>query len=369
MFNRIFKYNRISSILFLLSFSATFIIMYYGLNLNRQYTQVGTARLEAVYEYGCMISGSITGNIAHAYDIKDVSLQGGIVILRCEGPMGEGVINTDEIDILWMQNEEVSESVEYEKYYLDGSNIPAPKCIIGDAWKDETYISDGLRYINVFQIECCVIGEYATNTFENYDKRCLVFKDSLSQEELDKLIIDSNNIRIIYKSNIIDETELIREWTKTFLQEENYREEPLDIDVWGPINGYHFALFASLYRKVYIGMMILCFINCAFLACFWGKIHIYEYMLKRTLGYGKLKLLIDIISQFALFELISLIAVLGITFIYEMIRGGLTVWYNNICLGYIQIVLIIVLFGVLLSIFPMWIVMRQKPADVLKCAE
>ena len=116
-------------------------------------------------------------------------------------------------------------------------------------------------------------------------------------------------------------------------------------------------------------MLILCFINCAFLAYFWGETHIYEYMLKRTMGYGRLRLFADVILQFAVFEAVSLGAVLLVTCGYELLGGNLVNWYDNLRLGFMQAVTIFVLFGVVLSLFPMIPVMKEKPAQILKNIE
>lgn len=158
MWKRMFRHNRISTGLFLLSFAAVYTIMYYGLDLNRQYAQVGTARSESVYQYGVMMRGSNAERAAQEEWAEEMPLQEGIVLLQCWGPIGEGVINVDEIDVLWMQKEEMAESVKYEKYYLEDSSITVPSCIIGDAWRDETYEREGIRYIKVMQTECRVAG-------------------------------------------------------------------------------------------------------------------------------------------------------------------------------------------------------------------
>lgn len=366
MLNRLFKYNRVFSILFLLSLFVSFIIMYYGLDLNRQLVQVSAVREESIYQYGYVVTGIFREDLIHPNDIKDGSMSGGNIIFRCDGPIGEGVINVDAIDILWTQNEELLESVKYEEYYLTGTDISAPKCIIGDAWKKDTYVIDGIRYIKVFKIECCVIGEYESNTFTGRDERCLVLKDSLSPDELDKLVFNTGSICVIYKSNVSDETESFTEWTHTFLQEDPFHEYNMENAIYVSVGEAPFAKFISLYQKVYICMLTLCFINCAFLAYFWGGIHVYEYMLKRTLGYGKLRLFIDILSQFALFEAISLGAAFVLTGGYELIFGNIITWYDNIRLGFMQAVLIFVIFGAALSAFPMRLVMKLKPADILK---
>lgn len=369
MLNRLFKYNRFFSVLFFLSFFVSFIIMYYGLDLNRQFIRVREVRAESVYKYGYMVMGSFEKDIINSKDIKEEKVTGGNIIFRCDGPVGEGVINTDTIDVLWTRNEELPEPVKYEDYYLSGDTISAPKCIIGDAWREETYVIDGIRYIKVFQIECCVIGEYVSNNFAGEDERCLLFGDNLSPEELDKIVFDTGGTCVIYKSNLSDERELFREWARTFLKEDNICEEEIENDMWFSMDGYTFSIFMSLYQKIYMGMLILCFINCAFLANFWGETHLYEYMLKRTLGYGKVRLLIDVVLQFSFFEVISLGAALIVTCGYELLRGNIVVWSENILLGFMQIVLIFAVFGVALSVFPMRLVRKSKPADILKNAD
>lgn len=118
MLKRLLKYNRFFSVLFLLSFFVSFIIMYYGLDLNRQLVQVSEVREGAVYRYGHEVRGSFAEDVGNSNDIKEGMTSGGNIIFRCDGPVGEGVINTDAIDVLWEQNEELSEPVKYEEYYL-----------------------------------------------------------------------------------------------------------------------------------------------------------------------------------------------------------------------------------------------------------
>lgn len=356
--------------LFLLSFFVSFLIMYYGLDLNRQVFQVGEVRENATYKYAYRIRGTFTKDVAHAADLENGTLSCGNVIFECSGPVGEGVINTNSIEILWAQNEELSETVKYEDYYVNNEIISAPRCIIGDAWREDTYIIGGMRYIKVFGIESCVVGEYVSDVFEGEDERCLVFKESMTSKELDKILFNTDSVNVIYKSNLSNEVGQIWEWVQTFFQEEGLLEpEVLETDLWAPTNGFDFALFMSLYQKAYLGMLLLCFINCAFLAYFWGETHIYEYMLKRTMGYGKRKLFTDVILQFAVFEAIALGAVLLVTFGYGLVSGNLADWYYNIRLGFMQIVSVFVLFGVALSLFPMIPVMRGKPAQILKNSE
>lgn len=372
MLRRLFKSNRLFSALFLFSFFVSFIVMYYGLNLNRQLIQISVVREGSEYEYGHMISGSISEDTVSADDIRDEMMSDGNMIFRCSGPIGEDVINVSLIDILWVQNEALAEAVKYEDYYLDSavSAIAAPKCIIGDAWEDETYVVDGIRYIKLFKIESCVIGEFVSNTLPGLDERCVVLKESLSREELDKLVFGTDSIRVIYESNLSDEIDWFREWTRTFLTEESFREDEIDrIDLWNTTEKLSFIMFMTLYKKIYIGMLILCFINCAFLAYFWGKTHFYEYMLKRTLGFGKLRLFMDITAQFALYAVISLGTALLLTCGYELLCGNIVKWCENLRLGFGQLVLVFVIFGVALSALPMWLVVRLKPAEILKNAD
>lgn len=367
MLNRLFRYNRFSSMLFLLSFFVSFVIMYYGLDLNRQLVRVSEVREKSTYKYGYRVMGEFAEDIVNSNDIGEGMLSGGNIVFRCDGPVGDGVINTDAIDIMWTQKEELLEPVKYEDYYVTaGDAISGPKCIIGDAWEDEIYVLNGIKYIRIFQIESCVIGQYVSNTFTGEDERCLVFRDGLSQTELDKLLFDTGGICAVYDSDLSDETKLFREWTQTFLGKESMYEEAIGTDAWDSTDGYTFSLFMSMYKKVYIGMLVLCFINCAFLAYFWGETHIYESMLKRVVGYGKGRLIVEVILQFALLEAISLMAVLVITCGYELVCKNFVVWCENICLGFMQIILVFAIFGVGLSVFPIRLAMKQKPAEILK---
>ena len=369
MIKRLFKSNRFFSVLFLLSFFVSFIIMYYGMDLNRQLVQVSAVKEGSEYEYSYVISGSFSDDIGSTDDIRDGMMPDGNMIFRCNGPIGEGVINTDTIDILWAQNEELAEAVKYEDYYLNSavSSISAPKCIIGDAWENETYVVDGIRYIQIYKIESCVIGEFVSDTFSGLDERCMVLKESLSREELDKLVFDTSYIRVIYESNRSDGIERLREWAHTFLKEESIQEE--DTDAWTSSVELTYSLYMSLYKKIYIGMLVLCFVNCAFLAYFWAETHFYEYMLKRTLGYGKLRLFMDITAQFALYAVISLGTALLFTCGYELLCGNIVKWCENLRLEFGQLVLVFVIFGVALSALPMWLVVRLKPAEILKNAD
>lgn len=353
--------------LFFLSFMLSFMIMYYGLDLNRQFIQVNVLKDKALYEYGYAVMGICPSDITSLEDIPESMTSNGNIFIRCEGPIGNGIINTNAIDILWTQKEELSEPVKYEKYYLDNDNISMPKCIVGDAWKDEIYVVDGIKYIKLYHIESCVIGEFIPYHFEGMDKRCFVLGNSLSREQIDKLVYASSDIAIAYESNLSDETAHFQEWLKTFLKEGNIHEAGMD--VWAFLDGNTFEMFLSVYRKIYFVMLLFCFVNCAFLAYFWGETHIYEYMLKRTLGYGKYKLFGDVISQFALFEILSLVTVLVVTCAYELIDGNIITWIDNIRLGFMQMVEIFVVFGTVLSLFPMRVVMKLKPVDILKNTE
>lgn len=352
------------SLLFFLSFLASFLVMYYGLDRNRELARAGSAREDLVYEYTYVATGSFAEDIENSGDIPEEGMPGGNIIFGCEGPVGEGVLNVDDIRVVWSR-EEFTEPVEYEDYYADSDAIPAPKCIIGDAWADETYVIDGIRYIHVFKIECCVIGKFISNTFEGVDERCMIFREDLSREQLDRLFFDSNWVCMIYESNLSDETEAFKSWIRTFLTEENF--DVIEKGNWIAMQDVHaFPQYMFLLRKVCQGMLLLCFVNCAFLAYFHGVMHLYEYMLKRALGYGRLKLFADILWQFAVFEMLALAAALFITCGYELLQGDLRVWYDNIRLGFMRMVGIFVLFGGALSLFPMWTVLRKEPAEVLK---
>ncbi|MCM1101355.1 MAG: hypothetical protein NC398_08210 [Acetatifactor muris] len=245
MIKRLFRYNRFFSVLFLLSFLVSFLIMYYGLNLNRQLIQVSATKEDAAYKYGYTVTGFFDENIGSHDDIIAESMPGGNIIFRCDGPVGEDVISTNRIDVVWSQGEDIQEPVQYEDHTMTDAAIRGPECIIGDAWEDETYVINGIRYIQVFKIECRVIGEFVTNTFAGEDKRCMVFRDGLSGAQLDKLIFDTGDIHIIYESELADESGMFSKWVRTFLEEESI-EETEGADVYQVGGGHFFLQYISL---------------------------------------------------------------------------------------------------------------------------
>ena len=367
MLKRFLQYNVYFSTLFLLSFIASFIIMYYGMSLNRQFIRVSEVRKQSVYQYGFRIIGRFSKETKKANEILTEKTLKGNIIFQCDGPIGEGVINTDAIDVLWVQNESMNEPVKYERYYLNGSSesLSIPKCIIGEAWRDQTYKKGEMRFIKVYQTESLVIGEYVPNHFEGEDKRCLVFKDSLTDSELEKILLTSGSACVIYESNIADETDSFRTWVYSFFTEGNCREEEIPTNIWASSDGFAFSMFMALYQKAYKGMLVLCFINCAFLACFWGERHIYEFMLKKTLGYGKCRLYTDVVYQFLVYEITALFITLCITMIYELWKDNFSVWIDNIYLGLPRVALVFILFGAVLSMIPMIVILKRQPMDVL----
>lgn len=368
MLKRVFSYNKFFSTLFLMSLFATFIIMYYGLNLNRQFIQVSKTRRESVYGFGRKYIGTFAEDIVCTSDIEDARFKEGNIIFRCDGPVGEGVINTNAIDVLWLQNEELLEPIRYEKYYLDKSinEYGCPKCIIGDAWMNEVYIIDGIKYIKVFQIESIVIGQFETNNFQGEDERCLVFREGFSKEELDKIIFSTGGTCIIYESNTSDDAENVTKWVNSLMPQEQYNEKEMSQNIWASSDGYAFSVLMGLYQKVYWVMIVFCYLNCMFLVCFWGDEHMYEFMLKRTMGYSKQKLFQDIILQLYLYELIALCAAMVVMFVCELFRKDVSIWVDNIKYGFLQMAFIFFILGTALSMFPLIATMKMKPAEVLK---
>ena len=140
-------------------------------------------------------------------------------------------------------------------------------------------------------------------------------------------------------------------------------------EFYGIIYYVDFEYFMPLYQKIFIGMLFLCFLNCAFLAYVWGGMHVYEYMLKRTLGFSSGMILKECIRKQLVYEAMALGVVAVVTILYEIVVGNLSGWWTTISGGFGAIVLLFILFGIVLSLFPLVWVMKMKPATVLKCQE
>lgn len=369
--SRILRESPLISGLFIISFVASFLTVYYGLGLYAQSQMIFEEREKAYYQEAYVYPVFYSDEIREMKQFPVPQLECGNVYIRCGLPIGDEILYIRPVDILWKQGEMLSETVRYQENYREGEPVDEPQCIIGNRYEDDTFSKGEATYIKIYGIECRVIGKFADAAMKGMDQRCVVLADSLTEREIEKLLFRNDNASLIYKKAervlesekeaFIQWVDLIRDPESTGLTMQLFNESFDD--------GGVFEYFMPLYEKVFMGMLFLCFLNCAFLAYVWGGMHVYEYMVKRTLGYSSWMILRGCIGKQLLYEALALGIVAVITIIYEVIIGSITVWWETISGGFGFVVLLFMLFGIVLSLFPMLWVMKMKPANVLKCSE
>lgn len=369
----IFHDQPVISAIFLLSFVASFFTMYYGLDLFRQTNAIAEERVKAEYADSTFYRVFYKPGISDLDRIPLPETENGNIVVQVFVPMGEEAIHPYPVDLIIVQNEPLRETVFYTENDSSLGENNVPLCLLGNKYRNEVEREGNQEYFKIFGVRCRVAGYFADASIQGLDYRCTVFADSLSDEQMKKLLFRSDYGNLIIKSSSklgdADKDAFFR-WAESIRDpesidagaiRENYKESYDD--------GELFDSFMPMYQKIYFCMICLCFVNCAFLAFVWGGMHSYEFMLFRTLGFSKSKIVAEIIKRYLLYELPAFLGVLAVTFFYEAICGGLTNWGKALSGGFGIIAVTFLVFGVLLSLFPIIWVMKLKPADVLKCTE
>ena len=362
MLKRMFRYNRFFSLLFMISFTASFIIIYYGLDINRKFDDVMAVRRQSVYAYKLGIHGELKDSSA---GVPKWDYDKGNIIRRTTFNIGEGAVDNDAVDIIWAQNEELREP------YRMISDLDSGKpggCLIGDGLTKRVFDKDGAKYIKLEGVDIKVLGYLLSETFDGEDRRCILFWEGLSDDDKAKLLLLLDYQHYEYVSNTSDMEDEFRSWAESFLEKESMSEDLPDLDPLERSDG--FLQLMPYYKKMFVVMIIFCFINGAFLAFVWGRSHRYEFVLKRVLGLSRGKIFSDILGNLFLYEALS-IGIAGLlTLLYEVLfHNGINIWFRNFISGFGLLALLFGVAGVLLGLISILPASRLRPADVLKPAE
>ena len=368
---RVFRDSSLISGLFIISFIATFFTAYYGLGLILEERMILEERENSFYEEVYLQMVFYSEEIIESREFPEPRVENGNVFIRCGLPIGDEILYVHPVDFLWKQGEILKETIEYQQDYLEGEVTGEPLCIIGNKYEKDTYRVGDAFYIKIYGVECRVIGRFADAAMKGMDQRCVVLADSLTDNDKGKLLFRGDSASVIYKKaerTVESEKNAFVQW----IQEVNapdaggftmrYSADSYD-------DGGIFEYFMPLYKKIFMGMLFLCFLNCAFLAYVWGGMHVYEYMLKRAMGFSAGMILRECIGRQLVYEAIALGGVAIVTMLYELIAGNPSVWWATISGGFGFVVLLFMLFGIVLSLLPLLWVMKTKPVNVLKCSE
>lgn len=372
--NRRIRFFREGGILFgvlLASFITAFWVVYFGIDLFRQEKEITKERELAYYEEYYMYNGLALEQVDSVQKIPEMNFYKGNIYIQLYTQVGENQMSGFPVQILMLKNEELKETI----YYLDkdeGKLCEEALCVIGALYEQEVYQEKGNLYIDVRGIKCRIVGRFAQTTFAGEDNRLLIFGESLSEEEMNRLCFSGeyNQIRTVYKKAKHEETgelDSFREWTFSILDRKNtllYQEEPYYKVKYDEVGFYE--IFMPVLKKIVYAMLIVAFCCCAIVAVLWGSMHRYEMMVKRTLGYSKDKLIFEVAGHFFLYELVSCLVTIVVSFVSELVCEKSLIWIVNVKSGFGFCLIVMVVFGVLLSLLPLKVIERQMPANILK---
>lgn len=366
MIRRLFN-RKIIFGLFVFSFIVSFIIMYIGMNMINKTKKVKETDEMSHYDVFTRFYGICKRDITTLENIVFPDVKYGNLFLKGWGPIGNGAINVDGIDVLIAQNEPIQEPISYEPYFNECDETAV---VLGDKWIGEIYAKDSKKYIKICGFECLVAGILDSQAIDGKDDRCILLQWKNNGDMADKLAFEYSTdlaFKYLKESKNNDLSDEIFKWAKDTLYDsasEAYIE--YDCEWLYSDNLDYFYRTESLFKLINYALLILCFVNCAFLAVVWGRMHTFEYMVKRAMGYKKFKLLISVMTNIILIEIIALIFAIVITFGYEVIFGSLYNWIETLKHGFGFAAFVFAVFGIVLSIIPLSWITKARPADYLK---
>jgi len=356
----------------LLSFVVAFAIIFFVVFLFWQEKRIEYEREQAYYEenfyYSCLIPKDMQS--IQQLGVPDVTQ--GNIYLRLYTAVGKNRMYGNNVEILYLKKEELKESILYEEGFIYGKVTGEPQCIIGEYYEKDVYGEENREYIDVYDVKCRVIGRFAPASFAGEDSRFLLLGDSLSKEQYDLLIFKGQGEGIVlnYKKAVhdgSDELESFRNWVFAVMSEQQsiWRQEQLYYrDSFDDANFYEFYMPLIKGLAYWMGMISIGI--CAIVALLWGNMHKYEMVVKRTLGYSYGKLLGETLVRFYFYEVVALVLVGVITFLYDLRLERIKEWIGTVSSGYEVSVFLLFLIGGVLAAIPFVMVTKQKPATVLK---
>lgn len=369
MFKRMWKANQVFTFLFLLSFSLTFSIVYYGMFLKSQLRIVNQTaeRINYAYRgyYSCMWDGDTSDRIG----VELPELGQGIlsyVVNVC----GEDAVGVRSAYVVMDMKENLMEPLERGEYFQTEREYDKPQCIVGDAWLQDVEQKETREVICISGYDCEVTGVLKPNGFVGFDQRIFLYGPSMSREFLEDLICMNESMSVDYRiPEDVDSGQIVKyeKWLQSGIFEGTEEIPGMD-EVDGGVSAA-FQEIVPMYNKFFVFMMSFCFVNCVFLTYVWCAKKVKENMLKRVFGFSTAGIWLDGFKEIAIYEVISVLISSVICMVIETFRGNTLNFFVTWKYGVGIMVTVLLLFTFLLSMVNVFYLKKLKPADTLKAGE
>jgi hypothetical protein len=369
MWKRMWKANRIFSFLFLLSFTVTFCIVYYGMFLGSQLRQADAAAAQIDYAYRGYYSVIWSENVKDRLAVELPELEQGILSYRVSVDDGKDIVGVRQAYIVMEENEDLMEPLAEGTYFTGEKETAYPQCIVGDAWLQDAKQEGNTVLISVDGYDCQVVGVLKPNTFRGSDERLFLDGQSMPQEFLSELVNMNESMEIDYRiaeDPDSGQVEKYEEWigSKLFSDRDSMEMEEVDGGV-----DMEFQAVMPMYNRFFWFMVFFCFVNCAFLTYVWCVKKKQENMIKRVFGFSMPAIWLEGLKELILYEALSLILSGVICLLIEICRGDagefLVTWRDSAWI----MICVLLGFTFLLSIINIFYIRKINPAYTLKASE
>ena len=367
MLNRLLKTNKVFTFLFVSSFFATFLLMYFGLDFYREFMLIKSNQV--FYQYDVVNQYYVKYYDDYLENEKiDLNLGNGNIFRICTLPIGAKTNRRYNIYIWLYNNEKLLEEINEGDLNQVVSASYKPSCILGDFWDKYAYIRNGKKYILIGGEEIEVIATFKQISIKGYDKRLYVLGKTIERDVLERWCKTSRNYEYLYKSiksNMGNES--LEEKLASYFDIESIGETINDSSWYSSTKVL--KNYFPIIKFLLSAMFLLTFINMVFLSLVWSKTHIYEYMLKRTFGFSMIQLIPDILIPIFLYEILGFLMMSIITITYETIKNGFSAWISNFVNGVTFVALLFAGIPIVLSLLPLKWLSRQQPVVVISSRE
>ena len=366
MFKRLFFHDRLFSILIVIMFTAIFLIMFYGLDIYYQFSSIkdniDKIRYTEEYDYSLIFDTQL-------FDENGLVTFGkGNIIYRTFFPMGDSVLNQDNVDILWEQNEPVLEQINYIQGYSSLYDVTHPSCVLGNKWRKIVESRENGQIIDILGIDFIVIGYFEPLMIDDSDERCLIIGGSLNSDELKKIANFSDG-QFVYKSAMYSGVEVsFKNWILNYSLEENVNLM-MNRDMVMDSNIIMTQIYEGYATKIFAALAVFCIINTFYLSYVWGKKKQKALMIKKVFGYSNLLLTKDMLGEIALLEALSLGIACLVTFVYDIAFRTIPEWIPMLIKGMPIVGIVIIGFAIIFLISQIFWVVKNQPVEILRNIE
>ena len=367
MLNRFIKMNRLYTVLFIISFFATFILVYYGIDYYREFAIV--KENQKFYKYKTVDQLYVKYYEDDSQNaLEEIDIGEGNIIRICTLPIGTKTNKAYNVYIILYQHEDFLEEINegnINDYITRASN---PSCIIGDYWEKWSYLRNGKKYLKIGGDEIEVIASFKQISIKGYDKRLYILGNTIDDKVLNKWYAEYHGYEYLFKSiygNLSGET--LKDRLESIWGDDAVGISIKDSSWLSAKNLYN--NYSPIIRTFLLIMITLCLTNMIFLTFVWSKTHIYEYMIKKAFGLRILQLVPDILKQLLFYEGTGFVFMLISTFLFELVVHSINVWIENMTKGFLIIIVLFSIMTIVLTMVPLKWISKQEPVKIIMSKE